>query len=65
MTGIDRRLPPILAQRSQAFDKKSRSTTNVLAYSRAISSQFFSNLLIKYLGKLLDCLAFQAAIWSG
>src|SRR6202050_2387132 len=28
MTGIDHRLPPIQAQRSKAFDKKSRSTTS-------------------------------------
>src|SRR5258707_9047599 len=28
MTGVDHRLPPIPAQRSKAFDKKSRSTTS-------------------------------------
>src|SRR2546422_1758061 len=70
-TGVDHRLPPIQAQRSKAFDKKSRSTTSwpILACSRAISpSRLFSRsgpFSSKTWASFSTASRFQAAICVG
>ena len=62
MTRIDNHLPPIQAQRSKAFDKKSRSTTTDQSWPEASSSRRPDFLVLgaplgEYLGELLDRLA--------
>src|SRR4029079_12327755 len=71
MTGVDHRLPPIQAQRSKAFDKKSRSTTSwpILACSFVSSASRFCSRALPFSSKTLANFSiasrFQAAIWVG
>src|SRR5260221_9374154 len=71
MTGVDHRLPPIPAQRSKAFDKKSRSTTSwpILACSFVSSASRFRSRSKPFSSKTLASFSiasrFQAAILVG
>src|SRR5215207_2095689 len=71
MTGIDHCLPPIQAQRSKAFDKKSRSTTSwpILACSFVSSASRFCSRALPFSSKTWASFStasrFQAAIWVG
>src|SRR5215211_3070782 len=71
MTGIDHCLPPIQAQRSKAFDKKSRSTTSwpILACSFVSSASRLCSRALPFSSKTLASFStasrFQAAIWVG
>src|SRR3954468_11462327 len=71
MTGLDHRLPPIQAQRSKAFAKKSRSTTSwpILACSFVNSASRFCSRAAPFSSKTVASFSiasrFQAAIWVG
>src|SRR5258706_10821860 len=71
MTGVDHRLPPIPAQRSKAFDKKSRSTTSwpILACSFVSSASRFRSRSKPFSSKTLATFSiasrFQSAIYVG